>query len=85
MLRMCVMDLGGSWDDHMPLIEFAYNNNYHNSIEMVLYEALYVRKCRSPLCWDEIEERELIGPEMIQDAAEKVALINRRLETAASR
>ena len=58
-LIMCVMDLGGSWDDHLPLVEFAYNNSYHNNIEMTPYEALYGRKCRSPLCWDEIGEREL--------------------------
>ena len=52
---------------------------------MAPYEALYGRKCRSPLCWNEIGERELTGHEIIQDAAEKVALIKRRLETAASR
>ena len=50
MLRMCVMDFGGQWDAHLPLIEFAYNNNYHVSIEMAPYEALYGRKYRSPLC-----------------------------------
>ena len=50
MLRMCVMDFGGQWDSHLPLIEFAYNNSYHASIEMASYEALYGRKCRSPLC-----------------------------------
>ena len=44
MLRMCVIDLGGSWDDHLLLVEFSYNNSYHSSIEMVLYEALYGRK-----------------------------------------
>ena len=48
MLRMCVMDLVGSWDDHLPLVEFAYNNSYHSSIELAPYEALYGRKCRSP-------------------------------------
>ena len=58
MLRMCVMDLGGSWDDYLPLVEFAYNNSYHSSIEMAPYEALYGRKCRFPLYWDEIGERE---------------------------
>ena len=85
MLRMCVMNLGGSWDEHLPLVEFAYNNSYHNSIEMASYEALYGRNCRSLLCWDEIGERELTGPEIIQDAAEKVTFIKRRLETIASR
>ena len=79
------MDLGGSWDDHLPLVEFAYNNSYHSSSEMAPYEALYGRKCRSPLSLDDIGERELTGPEIIQDAAEKVTLIKKRLETAASR
>ena len=50
MLRMCVMDFSGQWDLHLPLIEFTYNNSYHASIEMASYEALYGRKCRSPLC-----------------------------------
>ena len=85
MLRMCVMDLRGSWDDHLPLVEFAYNNSYHSSIEMAPYEALYGRKYRSPLCWDEIRERELTGPKIIKDVSEKVALIRMRLEIAASR
>ena len=79
------MDLEGSWNDHLPLVEFAYKISYHNSIGMTPYEALYGRKCRSPLCWDEIGERELTGPEIIQDVAEKVSLIKQRLETAASR
>ena len=74
MLRMCIMDLGGSWNDHLPLVEFAYSNSYHSSIEMAPYEALYGRKCRSPLCWEEIGERELTGPKIIQDTVEKVAL-----------
>ena len=82
---MCVMDLGGSWDDHLPLVEFTYNNSYHSNNEMAPYEALYERKCRSPLCWDEFGEKELTGTEIVQDAAEKVALIKRRFETAASR
>ena len=79
------MDLKGSWDDHLPLVEFAYNNSYHSSIEMAPYEALYGRKCRSSLCWNEVGERELTGPENIKDTSEKVALIRRRLETVASR
>lgn len=54
MLRACVIDFQGSWDDHFPLIEFAYNNSFHTSIEMTTYEALYGRTCRSPLCWYEV-------------------------------
>ena len=84
MLRMCVIDFGGQWDSHLPLIEFAYNNSYHASIEMAPYEALYGRKCRSPLCW-EIGERKLTGPELVQITSEKVPIIQQRLRTAFSR
>ena len=62
------MDLGGSENDHLPLVEFAYNNSYHSSIEMAPYEALYGRKYRSSLCWGEIGKRKLTGPEIIHDA-----------------
>ncbi|KAD3639965.1 hypothetical protein E3N88_29188 [Mikania micrantha] len=53
MLRSCVIDFGGSWDTHLPLIEFSYNNSYHTSIQCAPFEALYGRKCRSPVCWTE--------------------------------
>ncbi|CAN4090624.1 unnamed protein product [Withania somnifera] len=56
MPRACVLDFKGSWDDHLPLIEFAYNNSYHSSIKMAPYEALYGRKCRSPIGWFEVGE-----------------------------
>ena len=81
---MCVMDFGGQWDLHLPLIEFAYNNSYHASIEKAPYEALYERKCRSPLCW-EIGERQLIGPELVQVTSEKVPIFQQRLKTAFSK
>ncbi|KAJ9135077.1 hypothetical protein P3X46_032296, partial [Hevea brasiliensis] len=54
MLRACVIEFEGSWDTHLPLIEFAYNNSYQSSIGMPPYEALYGRKCRTPLCWDDV-------------------------------
>ena len=57
MLRMCVLDFKGSWDQYLPLVEFAYNNSYHSSIGMAPYETLYGRRCRSPLCWTEMEEK----------------------------
>ena len=50
MLRACVLDLKGSWEEHLPLVEFAYNNIYQVSIQMAPYEALYGRSCRSPIC-----------------------------------
>ena len=81
---MCVMDFEGQWDIHLPLIEFVYNNSYHASIEMAPYEALYGRKCRSPLCW-EVGERQLTGPELVQITSEKVPIIQQRLRAAFSR
>nr|GFC14010.1 putative reverse transcriptase domain-containing protein [Tanacetum cinerariifolium] len=57
MLRACVIDFGSSWDRHLSLVEFLYNNSYHASIKAAPYEALYGRKCRSPVCWSEIKNR----------------------------
>ncbi|GKA52132.1 putative reverse transcriptase domain-containing protein [Tanacetum coccineum] len=54
MLRACVIDFGNGWDRHLPLIEFSYNNSYHTSIKAAPFEALYGRKCRSPVCWAEV-------------------------------
>ncbi|WMV42652.1 hypothetical protein MTR67_036037 [Solanum verrucosum] len=73
MLRACVIDFKGSWDDHLPLIEFAYNNSYHSSIQMAPYEALYGRRCRSPIGWFEVGEARLIGPDLVHQAMEKVS------------
>ncbi|GJU60817.1 putative reverse transcriptase domain-containing protein [Tanacetum coccineum] len=67
MLRACVIDFGGSWDVHLPLAEFSYNNSYHSSIRCAPFEALYGRKCRSPVLWAEIGEGSLIGPELVLD------------------
>ena len=75
MLRACVLDLGGRWDSHLPLIEFVYNNSYHSSIGMAPFESLYGRRCRSPICWDEVGERKLIGPEIVQIIVDKIRLI----------
>ena len=85
MLRACVMDLGGAWDNHLSLVEFAYNNSYQACIQMAPFEALYGRRCRSPLCWDDVGERKLLGPELIQQTVDKVHLIRERLRTAQSR
>ncbi|GJZ24583.1 putative reverse transcriptase domain-containing protein [Tanacetum coccineum] len=61
MLRVCVLDFGGSWDVHLPLVEFSYNNSYHSSVRCALFEALYGRKCRSPIMWAEVgEEKEAL-------------------------
>ncbi|CAL5400001.1 unnamed protein product [Camellia sinensis] len=85
MLRICVLDLKGNWDEHLPLVEFAYNNSYQASIGMAPYEALYGRRCRSPLCWTEVRDRKLLGPEIVQIASEKIQLIQQRIRTAQSR
>jgi len=85
MSRACVIDFKGSWDDHLPLIKFAYNNSYHFSITMAPFEAQYGRRCRSLVGWFEVGDFALIGPELVYDAIEKVRLIRERLETAHSR
>ena len=69
----------------MPLVEFAYNNSYQASIHMAPYEVLYGRPCRSPLCWTEVGESSITGPDLIRDTSEKVSLIRQHLLTAQSR
>ncbi|GJY92055.1 putative reverse transcriptase domain-containing protein [Tanacetum coccineum] len=71
MLRACVIDFGKSWDRHLPLVEFSYNNSYHTSIKAAPFEALYGRKCRSPVCWAEVGDAQLTGPEIIHKQPEK--------------
>ncbi|GJX11125.1 putative reverse transcriptase domain-containing protein [Tanacetum coccineum] len=85
MLRACVIDFGNSWDRHLPLVEFSYNNSYHASIKAAPYEALYGRKCRSPVCWSEVGDSQLTGPELIRDTTEKIVQIKNRLLAARSR
>ncbi|GJQ97807.1 reverse transcriptase domain-containing protein [Tanacetum coccineum] len=85
MLRACVIDFGGSWDVHLPLVEFSYNNSYHSSISCAPFEALYGRKCRSPILWDEIGESSLIRPELVQEMTDKVLLIKEKLKAARDR
>ncbi|MDV3181191.1 MAG: hypothetical protein Q8830_03170 [Candidatus Phytoplasma australasiaticum] len=84
MLQAYVIDFRGSWDDHLPLVEFAYNNNYHSNIQMAPYEALYGKKYRSLISWFDVEETELIGPDVIQQAVDKAKLIWERLLAARS-
>ena len=85
MLRACVLDHKGSWEEHLPLVEFAYNNSYQASIQMAPYEALYGRPCRSPLCWTEVRESSITGLDLIRDTSEKVSLIRQSLLTTQSR
>ena len=85
MLRACVLDFGGSWDTFLPLAEFSYNNSFHASIGMPPYEMLYGRKCRTPICWGEVGQRELGSTEIVQKTTESIQLIRDRLRTAQSR
>ena len=82
MLRACVLDLKGGWEEHLPLVEFSYNNSYQASIQMAPYEALYGRPCRSLVDWTKVGERSSIGPDLVRDTSKKVDLIRKRLLTA---
>ncbi|GJS76078.1 putative reverse transcriptase domain-containing protein [Tanacetum coccineum] len=75
MLRACVIDFEKNWDRHLPLVEFSYNNSYHTSIKAAPFEALYGRKCRSPVCWAEVGDAHLTGPEIIHETTEKIIQI----------
>ncbi|KAH0739920.1 hypothetical protein KY290_038625 [Solanum tuberosum] len=85
MLRDCIIGFKGNWDDHLPLIEFAYNNSYHSSIQMAPYGALCGRRCRYPTRWFEVGEAGLIGLDLVHQAMEKVKVIQERLKMAQSR
>ena len=85
MLRACVIDFEKGWVKHLPLIEFSYNNSYHASIKAAPFEALYGRKCRSPVCWAETRESQLTGLEIIQETTEKIVQIKQRIQTARDR
>ncbi|GKB14239.1 putative reverse transcriptase domain-containing protein [Tanacetum coccineum] len=85
MLRACVLDFEGSWDVHLLLVEFSYKNSYHSSVRCAPFEALYGRKCRSPIMWAEVGEGQLIGPELVQETIEKISQIKDRLKAARDR
>ena len=85
MLKSCVLQLKGHWNEYLPLAEFTYNNSYHSSIEMSPYEALYGKQCRTPLCWNETGERKLLGLEIVQTTVDKVNIIRARLKAAQDR
>ena len=82
MLRAYVMEFKGSWDTHLELMEFAYNNGHQASIEMAPFEALYGSKCRNPVCWDVVGERRPVGLELVQVTSEKVKVIRDNVKTA---
>ena len=80
-----MIDYEGSWNRHIPLVEFMYNNSFQSSIGMAPYEALYGRKCRTSLCWKELSEKKVIGPDLIQETEEKMKMIRERLKVANDR
>ncbi|XP_073120163.1 uncharacterized protein [Henckelia pumila] len=85
LLRACMIDFGGNWESKLPLVEFTYNNSYQATIGMTPYEALYERKCRTPLHWDEVGERAVLGPEIVQQTIDMIAKVKDRMLTAQSR
>ncbi|GJR72842.1 putative reverse transcriptase domain-containing protein [Tanacetum coccineum] len=85
MLRACAIDFGKGWVNHLPLVEFSYNNSYHASIKAAPFEALYGQKCRSPVCWTEVGEAQILGPELIQETTEKIIQIKQRMQAARDR
>ena len=82
LLRACVLEHKGSWDTFLPLVEFTYNNSFHSSIGMAPYEALYGRRCRTPLCWVDPGEILTFGPEVIRQTTDKVRFIQERMKAA---
>nr|GEW37863.1 reverse transcriptase domain-containing protein [Tanacetum cinerariifolium] len=85
MLRTCVMDFRKGWERHLPLVEFSYNNSYHTSIKAAGFEALYGRKCRSPICWAEFRDAQLNGPEIVHETTEKIIQIKKHIQAAQDR
>nr|GEU52375.1 putative ribonuclease H-like domain-containing protein [Tanacetum cinerariifolium] len=85
MLRACALEWTGNWDEYLCLVEFAYNNSWHASINATPLELLYGRKCRVPICWNEVGERLIEGLELIEITNEKVAVAKEKLKEARSR
>ncbi|KAA0057119.1 pol protein [Cucumis melo var. makuwa] len=85
MLRACALELPGSWDSHLHLMEFAYNNSFQATIGMTPFEALYDKCCGSPVCWDEVGEQRLMGPKLVQSTNEAIQKIRSLMQIAHSR
>jgi hypothetical protein len=85
MLRACALKHGRSWDKSLPYAEFSYNNSYQASLKMAPFEALYGRKCRTPLYWNQTRESQVFGPKILQEAEKQVQIFRENLKTAQSR
>ncbi|KAB2078199.1 hypothetical protein ES319_A06G146000v1 [Gossypium barbadense] len=66
-LRCCVLEFQGSWEKYLPLVKFSYNNSYQSSLKMAPYEALYGRKCHTPLYWTELRENKIHGVDLVKE------------------
>ncbi|GJZ24196.1 putative reverse transcriptase domain-containing protein [Tanacetum coccineum] len=85
MLCAYAIDFGKGWVNNLPLVEFSYNNSYHASIKAAPFEALYGRKCRSHVCWAEVGQVQLTGPELVQETTEKIIQIKQRMQVSRDR
>jgi hypothetical protein len=85
MLRACILDFGGSWEKHLPLAEFSYNNSYHSSIGMPPFEMLYGRKCRTPLCWEAESRAKVASTDIVRESLENVQVVKEKLKAAQDR
>jgi hypothetical protein len=84
MLRACVLEHQGNWDQNLPWAEFSYNNSYQESLKMASFEVLYGRRCRTPLNWIELGEKVIFGPDLIEEAKVTVRHIQDNLKAAKS-
>nr|GFA52614.1 putative reverse transcriptase domain-containing protein [Tanacetum cinerariifolium] len=85
MLRACAIDFRKGWVNHLPLVEFSFNNSYHATFKAAPFKALYGRKCRSPVCWTEVGEAQILDPKLIQETTEKIVQIKQRMQAAHDR
>jgi hypothetical protein len=85
MLRACALQYRRSWDKSLPFAEFSYNNSYQESLNMVSFEMLYGRRCRTTLFWSETRERKVFGPDVLQEAKKQVCMVRENLRVAQSR
>ena len=85
MFRACILDFKESWVKYLSLAKFAYNNSYQASIGMAPFEALYGRRCRTPICWDEVGERKINDVKLVEISSKKIHIVRERLKVAQDR
>lgn len=82
---MYIIDISGNWDELLPLMELAYNNSHHASTRMTPFEAFYGRPCKLQICWDKVEKKKMIGPELVDETTVMIFVIRKKLQTAQCR